>query len=43
MSSNQLKRREYLVQVNIQEARDLKGKDDNGTSDPFVKLTVGNL
>ena len=36
-------REEYLVQVTIMEARQLKGKDASGTSDPFVKITVGNL
>ena len=34
---------EYLVQVTIMEARELKGKDESGTSDPFVRITVGNL
>ena len=36
-------REEYLVQVTVMEARQLKGKDSSGTSDPFVKITVGNL
>lgn len=36
-------REEYLVQVTIMEARQLKGKDSSGTSDPFVKISVGNL
>jgi hypothetical protein len=36
-------KKEYLVQVTVMEARHLKGKDASGTSDPFVKITVGNL
>lgn len=36
-------REEYLVQVTVMEARQLKGKDSSGTSDPFVKITVANL
>ena len=36
------KRKEYLVQVTVIEGRHLTDKDE-GTSNPFVKLTVGNL
>jgi hypothetical protein len=36
-------RKEYLVQVTVIEARYLKGLDSGGTSDPYVKITCGNL
>lgn len=29
---------EYLVGVTIIEARDLSGRDAQGTSDPFIKI-----
>lgn len=38
----ELKQREYLVQVTVIEARHLAAKDD-GSSNPFVKMKVGNL
>ena len=41
--TNVFKKKEYLVQVTIVEARNLVGKDTNGTSDPYVKITVANL
>lgn len=37
------KKTEYLVQVTVVEARNLRGKDASGTSDPYVKITVANL
>lgn len=33
---------EYLVQVQIIEARQIKGKDASGTSDAYVKITVAD-
>ena len=33
----------YLVQIHIVEARNLSGMDEEGTSDPFVRIKVGNL
>ena len=42
--TDHFKKQEYLVQVTIVEARNLVGKDEgSGTSDPYVKITVGNL
>lgn len=38
-----MKKNEYLVQIAVIEARDLAAKDSSGSSDPFVKITVGNL
>lgn len=38
-----MKKNEYLVQIAVIEARDLVAKDSSGSSDPFVKITVGNL
>ena len=34
--------REYLVGVTVIEARNIKGKDDSGTSDPYVKVSLGD-
>jgi len=34
--------KEYLVQVTIIEARHIVPKDDNGLSNPFVKICIGN-
>jgi len=36
-------RKEYLVQVTVVEARHLKGLDSSGSSDPYIKITCGNL
>eukprot|EP01022_Parablepharisma_sp_SALTPOND_P029649 TRINITY_DN742_c1_g1_i1.p2 TRINITY_DN742_c1_g1~~TRINITY_DN742_c1_g1_i1.p2 ORF type:complete len:1121 (-),score=124.91 TRINITY_DN742_c1_g1_i1:15245-18607(-) len=36
-------RKEYLVQVTVIEGRYLKGLDSGGTSDPYIKITCGNL
>lgn len=33
-----LDRKEYLVGVTIYEARNIEGKDAQGTSDPFLKI-----
>lgn len=33
-------RNEYLVQVTIVEARNLKGSEGTGSCDPFVRITV---
>lgn len=41
--TNRLKKQEYQVQVTVGEARNLRGKDSSGTSDPYVKVTVANL
>lgn len=38
-----MEKKEYLVGVTILEARDIKGLDGGGTSDPFVRITCGNL
>jgi Ca2+-dependent lipid-binding protein len=38
-----MEKKEYLLGVTVIEARNLKGKDYAGTSDPFVKLTCANL
>lgn len=38
-----MKKNEYLVQISIIEARDLAAKDSAGSSDPFVRISVGNL
>jgi hypothetical protein len=38
-----MKKNEYLVQIALVEARDLAAKDASGSSDPFVRITVGNL
>ena len=37
------KKQEYLAQVTIMEATEIKGKDSSGTSDVFVKITIANL
>lgn len=42
MLNPNLLKKEYLVQVQIIEARQIKGKDASGTSDVFVKITVAN-
>ena len=34
-------KKEYLVQINIIEGRNLRG--ESNTVDPFVKISVGNL
>ena len=36
-------RKEYLVQVTVIEGRHLKNLGTKGTSDPYVKITCGNL
>ena len=33
-----LEKKEYLVGVTIYEARNITGKDAQGTSDPFLKI-----
>ena len=33
---------EYLVQVQVIEARQIKGKDASGTSDVYVKISVAD-
>jgi hypothetical protein len=36
-----MEKKEYLVGVTVIEARNLKGKDAAGTSDPYVTLKCG--
>ena len=38
-----MEKKEYLVGVTIIEARNIKGMDRAGTSDPFVKITCANM
>lgn len=38
-----MEKREYLVGVTIIEARNLRGLDSGGTSDPFVKILCAGL
>ena len=38
-----LEKNEYLVQITILEGRKFQAMDDNGTSDPFIKITVADL
>lgn len=33
-----LERKEYLVGVTVYEARNIEGKDNQGTADPFLKV-----
>ena len=33
---------EYLVQIQVVEARQIRGKDASGTSDAFVKINVAD-
>ena len=37
-----LDKKEYLVGVTIYEARNICGKDNAGTSDPFLKIKVAD-
>ncbi len=37
-----MEKKEYLVGVTVIEARNLRGKDSAGTSDPYVKITCGD-
>jgi C2 domain len=41
-AARQKEKREYIVQVTIGEARNLKAISSNGLCDPFVKITVAN-
>ena len=41
--ANRFNKEEYLVQFTAIEARNLRGKDASGLSDPYVKVTVANL
>lgn len=43
LAVRQTEKKEYIVQVTIGEARNLKAVDSSGLCDPFIRITVANL